>query len=150
MFCPPETVDYGTMMTLPTPDPLPRDIVTIVMAEDDAGDAGLVAMAYRSMDVQLIHASTGRDCIAALEAAEPPPAMVLLDFNLPDMRGIDILRFIRGHARLQDTPVVMLSGSDADKDLREAFTDGANAYIVKSSDIDDLFGQLRAATDRFC
>lgn len=145
MLCPPDTDGDGSVIAEPR-----RDGLTIVLAEDDIGDAGLVAMAYRSMDVRLIQATTGRECLAALEAADPPPAMVLLDLNLPDMRGVDILRFIRGHARLKETPVVMLSGSDADSDLREAFTVGASAYIVKSPDIDDLFGQLRAATDRFC
>ena len=69
------------------------------------------------------------------------PAVVLLDIKLPKINGIEVLREIRNDARLATLPVVMLTSSREEPDLRTSYELGCNAYVVKPVD----FGQFSEA-----
>jgi two-component system, response regulator len=56
---------------------------------------------------------TGREAIAYLAAADPLPALVLLDLKLPDVPGFELLRILRGDAKLKDLPLVVLTGNES-------------------------------------
>ncbi|MBI1200409.1 MAG: response regulator [Phenylobacterium sp.] len=62
------------------------------------------------------------------------PRMILLDLKLPKLDGLEILRRIRGHARLQTVPVVVLTSSFRDADIVESYGLGATTYLVKPVD----------------
>ena len=128
-----------------------HDKFSVLLVEDQDCEAELIALAYRTggYDVDLRHFSMGRDCIEHLRTTESLPALILVDLNLPDISGIDIVRFIRAEPRLRGIPIAMLTGSEADRDLHDAFAAGVNSYIVKSPDIDELFAQVHVLTDRF-
>ena len=68
--------------------------------------------------------------------AFPLPEVILLDLNLPGMRGIELVRWIRQDPRLTGVHVVVLSGSDASRDITEAYTAGADSYLIKPADLD--------------
>jgi CheY-like chemotaxis protein len=59
------------------------------------------------------------------------PALVLLDLNLPDMSGLDILVKIKSHDKLKRTPVVVLTTTDDKVEIERCYDMGANAYITK-------------------
>jgi two-component system response regulator len=71
------------------------------------------------------------------------PRVVLLDLKLPLVDGIEVLREIRGDPRTRRLPVVMLTSSAEDRDLKDCYALGVNSYIVKPVDIDQFFTAIQ-------
>ena len=67
-----------------------------------------------------------------------PPALLLLDLKLPKLNGLEFLRRLKRHPRFGAIPVVMLTSSAEDSDIREAYKFGVNSYIVKPVDFKKL------------
>ena len=89
---------------------------------------------------------TAADGTAALnEAASGSPDVIVLDMGLPDLDGMDIIRAIRGYTR---TPIVVLSGRTGSGDKVDALEAGADDYVTKPFDVNELVARLRAATRR--
>lgn len=81
-------------------------------------------------------------------AAAPRPDLILLDLNLPGYDGRQILGTIKSEPSLRSIPVVILTTSDADDDVREAYHLHANSYLHKPLDLDE-FIQLADALCRY-
>jgi CheY-like chemotaxis protein len=112
--------------------------VNIIMIEDDEGHARLIERNIRRAGISnTIHHFT--DGTSALEfifnGADGPilngPAMVLLDLNLPDMSGTDILTRIKSVDKLKRTPVVVLTTTDDKVEIQRCYDLGCNVYITK-------------------
>jgi len=111
----------------------------VLLVEDSADDVAAVrrlADAIRP-PITLTVARDGREATAYLSRGERRaayrtlPEVILLDLRLPGTSGIEVLRWIKGAPELCQVPVVVLSGSDRDEDVREAQHLGAHSYIVK-------------------
>jgi len=86
------------------------------------------------------------DGAAALDAvAAESPDIIVLDLGLPDLDGMDIIRAVRGYSR---TPIVVLSGRSGSGDKVDALEAGADDYVTKPFDVNELVARLRAATRR--
>ncbi len=113
--------------------------VTIVMIEDDEGHARLIEKNIRRAGISnaIQHFTDGGAALAYLfEAPEGPalngPALILLDLNLPDMSGTDILARIKDQASpLKRTPVVVLTTTDDVREIQRCYDLGCNVYITK-------------------
>jgi two-component system response regulator len=112
----------------------------ILLAEDDAVVAELVmhGLAASEPPPRVVHLRDGVDTLDFLFAREryaqrPPgnPAVVLLDIKMPRLDGLEVLRQIKADDRLRTIPVVMLTSSQDERDVRDSYQLGANAYIVK-------------------
>ena len=115
----------------------------ILIVEDDVGDAHLALAVLRDLclDQHACVLSTGSDALDWLRrrgkyADRPPgnPTVVVLDVKLPGLSGLDVLAEMRADAELRHIAVVMFSASDQERDLRQAYELGANAYVVKAID----------------
>jgi len=69
---------------------------------------------------------------------ESAPALVFLDVMLPDVSGLDVLREMRADARLRDVPVVIVSAWQAPQDVTAALAGGADRFLAKPFDVDEL------------
>jgi len=124
----------------------PKDMFHILLIEDDMGDAGLVRIAIRRSErhVTLHHVTDGQDGMALLRgmpvAGQAPcqPDLILLDLNLPGRSGHEILQDIKTDPQLSLIPVIVLSTSDAERDIRRAYALGANSFISKPMDVEDF------------
>jgi CheY-like chemotaxis protein len=112
----------------------------ILLAEDDLVVAELVlhTLATITPAPHVVHVRDGveaMDFLCARGAFEHralgTPAVVLLDVNMPRLDGLEVLRQVKNHERLKSTPVVMLTSSENERDVRESYLLGANAYVVK-------------------
>jgi len=83
-------------------------------------------------------------CEAAARQNTHTPGLILLDINLPKVNGKEILRRIRQCEGLCATPVVMLTTSDDEEDVAECYSLGANSYVIKPVQFDDLSRKLAA------
>ena len=123
-------------------DPSPRPIL---VAEDLDDDYDTVVEAARRVNLPnaLVRARTLAETRVLLgEEQRPPFGFVLLDVNLPDGPGRELVQAIRSDGRLRNTPIVVFSTSDNPRDLRELYAAGANAYHVKALRYDANLEQL--------
>src|SRR6201999_35701 len=114
--------------------------VTIIMIEDDEGHARLIERNIRRSGVnnEIIPFSNGTDAVKHLFGADGSglvhkgrALLILLDLNLPDMTGIDILRQIEENKYLKATPVVVLATTDDSQEIKRCYELGCNVYITK-------------------
>jgi CheY-like chemotaxis protein len=125
--------------------------VNIVMIEDDEGHARLIEKNIRragiSNDVR--HFTDGTSALDYLyHAPDGPalngPALILLDLNLPDMSGTDILQRIKAEGNpLKRTPVIVLTTTDDKVEIQRCYDLGANVYITKPVDYESFATAIR-------
>lgn len=123
-----------------------KTVFDILLVEDDLGDAGLVKIAIRKGEWQInpYHVKNGDEALAFLRrigpdlADAPRPDLILLDLNLPGRSGHEILKEIKSDTNLHQIPVVVLSTSDAERDVVRAYEFGANSYVTKPMDVEDF------------
>ncbi|HZV34142.1 MAG TPA: response regulator [Verrucomicrobiae bacterium] len=77
----------------------------------------------------------------------PFPCLVLLDLKLPRLRGLDVLAWIRSQESCKTLPVLVLTSSALQSDVDQAYQLGANAFLVKPSDIHELDNLVRLIRD---
>ena len=108
----------------------------ILLVEDNPMDLDLTLRAFNKKRLTN-HVQVARDGEEALafmarwEAGEQVPAVILLDINLPKINGLEVLRQLKAHERYRRIPVVILTSSREDKDLKTAYDLGVNSYIEK-------------------
>jgi len=124
--------------------------VNIIMIEDDEGHARLIEKNIRRAGISndLTHFLDGTTALDYLfEHDHGPrkngPALVLLDLNLPDMSGIDILTRIKGDEHLRRTPVVILTTTDDKVEIDRCYDLGANVYITKPVNYESFADAIR-------
>jgi CheY-like chemotaxis protein len=125
--------------------------LSILVVEDDADDRVLLADAFNEsgVPVSLDFVTDGVEAMAWLERhdAQPDlrlPDLLLLDLNMPRMDGRETLRAIREHERLRHLPVIILTTSRAELDIRLSYQLGANSYVTKPRRFDELIAVLRS------
>jgi two-component system response regulator len=109
--------------------------IRILLVEDNFEDAAVTkrVLMHNKLNRGLTIATSGKDAIAALQNKSKTdlPQLILLDINLPDISGIDLLKRIKKDEELQDIPVVILTGSNEDQDIQKSYDLGAGSYLVK-------------------
>jgi CheY-like chemotaxis protein len=117
----------------------------ILLAEDNPGDVLLFreALASCELSCNLMVAADGQRAMAMLDVESRPspgwrPNLIVLDVNLPKHNGDAVLRHVRRQPWLEGVPVIMLTSSASPADRAAAIALGANLYIQKSSDLDEL------------
>ena len=123
--------------------------VTIVMIEDDEGHARLIERNIRRAGVnnEIVPFTNGTDALKFLFGAGFDNAnrhlLVLLDLNLPDMTGIDILQKIKADPHTKRSPVVVLTTTDDEREIQRCYDLGANVYITKPVNYEGFANAIR-------
>lgn len=123
----------------------------ILLIEDNPGDVELVHEAMRSGRVlnRISVATDGEAALAFLNHAAgfenaPRPDLILLDLNIPKKDGFEVLREIKDHPSLSQVPVVILTSSQADRDILKSYNLRANCFISKPVDVDEFLAVVRS------
>ena len=124
--------------------------VNIVMIEDDEGHARLIEKNIRRAGInnEICHFTNGGEALEyLLNNNNGPklngPALVLLDLNLPDMSGTDILAKVKGDEKLKRTPVVVLTTTDDKVEIQRCYDLGCNVYITKPVNYESFAEAIR-------
>jgi DNA-binding response OmpR family regulator len=122
--------------------------VKIVMVEDDLGHAKLIEKNIRRANIanDIVHFADGgsaMDYLFSEEIRANGPMLILLDLNLPDMSGADILIRVKNDDRLKRAPVVVLTTTDDKVEIDRCYDLGCNVYITKPVDYESFAGAIR-------
>ncbi len=113
----------------------------ILLVEDNPMDVELTKRAFskRNLTNPIQVARDGEEALAYFtewESGEPTPIIILLDIKMPRVDGLEVLRQLKSHPKFKTIPVIMLTSSAEDQDIKMAYQLGANSYIVKPVDFD--------------
>lgn len=126
--------------------------VVIVMIEDDAGHARLIEKNIRRAGVnnEIVAFENGTAALAYLlgsdgtgEVVRNRALLLLLDLNLPDMGGVDILARIKANEHTKRVPVVVLTTTDDQREIQRCYDLGCNVYITKPVDYESFATSIR-------
>jgi len=127
----------------------------ILLIEDNLGDVLLTKEAFRSTHFKynLRVAKDGDEALKILTrqgkfSQAPLPDLILLDLSLPKIDGREVLEKIKTNAELKDIPVIILSGSAAEKDITTSYDLHANSYVVKPDNFED-FKEVVASIENY-
>ena len=123
---------------------------TILLVEDSEDDIELAcyALARASVPTEVVTMRSGEAAMDYLEQSftdaseRPRPDLVLLDLQLPGISGLETLRRVRAIPDIRRTPVIMLTTSDDDRDIRASYDLGVNSYIRKPLDLADFTAMI--------
>lgn len=114
----------------------------ILIADDDLEDLELIEEAFinASPAVQLFKFTNGKSAIEYLNTVQDRelPCLMVLDYNMPEINGSEMLSYMKGHGRYSDIPKVVLSTSNAPRHIHECMSHGATDYLVKPDNIKEL------------
>jgi two-component system, chemotaxis family, response regulator Rcp1 len=128
--------------------------IEILLVEDNPADVDLTqeTLAYAKIRNRLHVVNDGEDALAFLrrqgrykEAIRPD--LILLDLNLPRKDGREVLAELKADPELKAIPVVVLTSSDAEKDVVRSYDLGANCYVTKPVDLDQFANVVRTIED---
>jgi two-component system response regulator len=125
------------------------ETIDILLVEDNQNDAELAVRALKKHKLanRVYVAEDGAQALEILFARGKysrrenavPPRIVLLDLKLPKVSGLEVLREIKSDASKKKIPVVVMTSSREDPDIKEAYALGANSYVVKPVDSEQYF-----------
>ncbi|MCW3075954.1 MAG: response regulator [Bacteroidetes bacterium] len=115
--------------------------IEIILVEDNPDDAALTKRAFKNNKISnsFIHLKNGEEALEFIfEGAtyedkkfSTKPKIILLDLKMPKVNGMEVLEKIKSHPDTKDIPVVVLTSSAEDPDIKRCYDLGANSYIVK-------------------
>ena len=115
----------------------------ILVVDDEPQILRALRINLRVRDYEVITAATGGEALQ--QASQHPPDLVILDLGLPDLDGLDVIHGLRGWTQV---PILVLSGRAGSQDKIEALDAGADDYVTKPFDIEELLAHIRAITRR--
>lgn len=124
--------------------------IQLLIIEDNPGDVRLLEEAFRELraDVNIHVAKDGAEGLdMVLHPTHPKaswhPDLILLDLNLPKVSGHDVLTRIKSNPKTCRIPIIILTSSRAESDVRRAYESHANAYLKKPSTLDGLMSTAK-------
>jgi CheY-like chemotaxis protein len=129
--------------------------LTVLIVEDDLNDELLLrkALTREGINNPIHVVNDGTEAIQYLQGEGqyfdrlqfPFPSVIFTDLKMAHMDGFDILRWLRAHPECSVMPLIILTASKMDADIKKAYQLGANAYLVKPTKLEDLQAMVRAA-----
>lgn len=126
--------------------------LTILLIEDNMDHAELVRRGFEDHRVanEIYHVLDGQAALDYLDRQgnyananeSPRPSVILLDLRLPKVDGLEVLEHIKTSEDLRTIPVVILTTSEAERDVTRAYDHNANSYLVKPVDFDKFAGLM--------
>ncbi|MCS7227583.1 MAG: response regulator transcription factor [Endomicrobia bacterium] len=119
---------------------------TILIIEDDQETAEFIKQILKSAGFEVVCSYTGKDIIKKILLYSPD--LVLLDLTLPDVDGVDVCRELKADFRFQSIPVIMLTARATTEDKVVGFESGADDYILKPFEPEELVARIKALLRR--
>jgi two-component system KDP operon response regulator KdpE len=116
---------------------------TILITDDDPSLLTVLSVLLQEEGFNVIQTTRGSECLH--KAYETHPDLILLDIMLPDKSGTDVCRQLR---EISDVPIIMLTATSKEKQMVDSLNDGADDYVTKPFNNDELVARIRAMLRR--
>jgi CheY-like chemotaxis protein len=122
---------------------------TILIVDDDPDDIEITrrVLAKSGRDLEVRSAASGEYALQLLQQGGDLPMLIFLDLKMCGMSGIDTLRQIRADERLKHIPLIIVTNSALESDMRKSYDAGADSFIHKAFDIDQFSKEINAHLD---
>ena len=117
------------------------------IVDDDEEMSRAIGLMLKMLDCEVRLFSNARSAAKNLLAGKSPHVLIL-DLNMPEVSGLDMLEFLRRRTEWRELPVIMLSSESADSTVDQALQMGADAYIMKPATLDELDRAMTTALDK--
>jgi two-component system KDP operon response regulator KdpE len=118
-------------------------VTRVLIVDDEPQILRALSITLKARSYDVVVATNGKQALAV--AAQSSPDIVVLDLGLPDLDGIDVIRGLRGWSKV---PIIVLSGRNRGGSKVDALDAGADDYVAKPFNVDELLARLRAVTRR--
>jgi len=123
----------------------------LMLVEDNDAHAELAVCALEETGNTIIVMKDGREAVNYLKHQgewidklnQPMPDLILLDLKMPNMNGKQVLKEVKGDKELKSIPIIMLTSSGLESDMKECYDLGANSYIVKPVTYSDFIKTVK-------
>src|SRR6185503_17340463 len=120
--------------------------VRVLVVDDERDVCRLLTFSLEQAGFEVTSAGTGAD--ALLSIGRKPPAVIVLDVGLPDLSGVELCRRLRADQELGDVGIIMLTALGAREDRIVGLEAGADDYVVKPFDVEEIVLRVRALSRR--
>jgi len=120
----------------------------VIVADDSRLVRGLIERAAVSMGFEVVHATNGREALDLLEANVQDVNLMILDWNMPVLNGIDVIKSMRGDDRFPKIPVLMVSTEAEDGRIQAVISAGAQGYLTKPFTADQLIDAIHSVLEK--
>ena len=110
----------------------------ILSVDDSKTIQRIIANASKVLDLETLTADNGKVALDVLEENSKDIALILLDWNMPVMSGLDVLKAVKQNPAWKHIPVMMVTTQAAKADITEALQEGASNYLAKPFEQEDL------------
>ena len=121
---------------------------TILVVDDDAPIRNMLAFSLHRADMQVELAAGGNEALERLNQSETKPDLIVMDWMMPDLDGMQLTRTLRSTAGLEDIPIIMLTARGTEGDRTSGLDGGADDYMVKPFSTRELISRVRAVLRR--
>jgi two-component system KDP operon response regulator KdpE len=118
-------------------------VTRVLVVDDEPQILRALSITLKARSYDVVVATNGKQALSV--AAQSSPDIVVLDLGLPDLDGLDVIRGLRGWSKV---PIVVLSGRSQGVSKVDALDAGADDYVTKPFNVDELLARLRAVTRR--
>jgi len=118
------------------------NMTKVLVVDDSPTMRKMIRASLRGLkEIDFEEAGSGLEAIERL--ALDPVNLILLDMNMPDMHGLDVLKFVRGHQEYRDIPIIVLTTKGDEESRGASMEAGASVYLTKPFDPIDLASRAR-------
>jgi two-component system chemotaxis response regulator CheY len=117
------------------------------IVDDDEEMNRAIGLMLKMLNCEVIMFQSARSAVKRLLSGKTPE-LLILDVNMPEVSGLDMLEFLRRRKEWKELPVVMLSSEAADITVDKALQMGADSYLIKPVTIEELEKSMAAAIDK--
>ena len=114
----------------------------VLIVEDSPAMRGMLSSIVSQLDdCEVLEVGSGFDALRSLPRERVD--LILTDINMPDINGLELISFVRSNPNFENTPVIVVSSEGSSRDRDKALSLGANAYVTKPFEPDDLLALVQ-------
>ncbi|MGO8932677.1 MAG: response regulator [Terracidiphilus sp.] len=125
-------------------------MATVLVVDDSRAIRTILSKTLRELGFEVCEAANGKEALEVIQAEKRALALILLDWNMPEMDGLEFLKRLRQNPEFSSLVVVMVTAETEMDHIAEALEAGANEYVMKPFTKDIIVGKLQLAGIQVC
>ena len=125
-------------------------MATVLVVDDSRAIRTILSKTLRELGFEVREAANGKEALEVIQAEKTAVTLILVDWNMPEMNGLELLKRLRQNPEFSSLVVVMVTAETELDHIAEALAAGANEYVMKPFTKDIIVGKLQLAGIQIC